>query len=295
MQGLISFFKRIPFYQGLSVYDVAIFFWHGLYEGAISSRAASISFSFFLALFPGVIFLFTLIPFIPVAGFQAEVFNLIQDIMPPNSFEVAQTVINDIINIKRGDLLMYTIIATLFFATNGTLSLIGNMGLTVHNLQIKGFWSQYLAAVILTLVLSVLLIMGITMIIYSQAIISDIWSTAFLGLTGDTAVSWARNLILVGLILVSVSLLFYYGPAKKAPWRIISPGAILSTLLVMASSSLFGLYVQNFSTYNHFYGSISTLLIILLWIYINAFGLLIGFELNAGVAQAKNVNSQSKT
>ena len=121
-QGM-SYAKRVilPFFDGLSLYDVATFFWRGMIEGAVPSRASAISFSFFLALFPGVIFLFTLIPFIPLQGFQEQLFLLLQEVLPPTSFDAAYTTINDILTIRRGNLLSVTIIATLIFSTNGTL------------------------------------------------------------------------------------------------------------------------------------------------------------------------------
>lgn len=134
------------------------------------------------------------------------------------------------------------------------------------------------------------------MIIFSSAVINDLIPVSFLGLSNNTAVSLSRDGILVALILISVSLLFYYGPTKKALWRLISPGSILSTLLIIFSTSLFGEYVSSFNTYNQFYGSIGTLMVIQLWIYINAIVLIAGFEFNASVAVAKNrVNSSPET
>lgn len=278
----------IPFFEGLSLYDVTIFFWRGIIEGAVSSRAAAISFSFFLALFPGVIFLFTLIPFIPMQGFQEQLFALLREVLPPTSFDAAFSTINDILTIKRGDLLSVTIIATLIFSTNGTLSLIGNFGLTIHKLNVRGFWSQYFAALVLTVALSVMLLLGIALITISQDFLShyiqdDIWDIPLASL-----LIWVRNLILLTLILLAISMLFYFGPMRSAPWRFVSPGSILATFLVVLSSTLFGAYVTYFATYNQFYGSIGTLLIIQLWIYVNAMGLLVGFELNASMAEAKN-------
>jgi membrane protein len=88
-------------------------------------------------------------------------------------------------------------------------------------------------------------------------------------------------------VLFAISLLFYYGPMRSAPWRFISPGALLATVLVWLTSYLFGIYVTDFSRYNQLYGSIGTLIIIQLWIYVNAIGLIIGFELNASMARAK--------
>jgi membrane protein len=275
---------RLPLFDGLSAYDVAVFFWKGIYEGSVSSRAASISFSFFLALFPGVIFLFTLIPFIPVAGFQSELFKLLRDVLPPNSFDAAYTTITDILTIKRGDLLSFTVLAAFFFATNGTLSLIGNFGQSIHRLNVRGFWSQYLAAFLLTLALSVLLIVGITVLTLSEVNLGE-WVGGELGLWIAAATRW---IVLLGLVLLSISLLFYFGPMRSAPWRFVSPGALLATLLVWLTSYLFGIYVTDFSQYNQLYGSIGTLMIIQLWLYVNAIGLIVGFELNASMAEAKN-------
>jgi membrane protein len=274
----------LPLFDGLSLYDVAIFFWKGIYEGAVTSRAASISFSFFLALFPGVIFVFTLIPFIPIDGFQHELFRLLRDVLPPNSFDAAYSTITDILTIKRGDLLGITVAAALFFATNGTLALIGNFGQTIHRLNVRGFWSQYLAAFWLTLALALLLIGGIAVLA-----LGEVWiPTLIPGDNGIWLTALARWVVLLGLVLFAISLLFYFGPMRSAPWRFISPGALLATVLVWLTSYLFGIYVTDFSRYNQFYGSIGTLMIIQLWIYVNAIGLIIGFELNASMARAKN-------
>ena len=290
MKRLLALLRRsaqtitLPLFDGLSLYDVAIFFWKGIYEGAVTSRAASISFSFFLALFPGVIFVFTLIPFIPIEGFQHELFRLLRDVLPPNSFDAAYSTITDILTIKRGDLLGITVAAALFFATNGTLALIGNFGQTIHRLNVRGFWSQYLAAFWLTLALALLLIGGIAVLA-----LGEVWiPTLIPGDNGIWLTALARWVVLLGLVLFAISLLFYYGPMRSAPWRFISPGALLATVLVWLTSYLFGIYVTDFSRYNQFYGSIGTLMIIQLWIYVNAIGLIIGFELNASMARAKN-------
>ncbi len=289
MKRLLALLRRstqtitLPLFDGLSLYDVAIFFWKGIYQGAVTSRAASISFSFFLALFPGVIFVFTLIPFIPIDGFQHELFRLLRDVLPPNSFDAAYSTITDILTIKRGDLLGITVSAALFFATNGTLALIGNFGQTIHHLNVRGFWSQYLAAFWLTLALALLLIGGIAVLA-----LGEVWiPTLIPGESGLWIAALARWVVLLGLVLFAISLLFYYGPMRSAPWRFISPGALLATVLVWLTSYLFGIYVTDFSRYNQLYGSIGTLIIIQLWIYVNAIGLIIGFELNASMARAK--------
>jgi membrane protein len=278
---------RPPFLDNLSLWDLGTFFYRALSEGAVTSRAASVAFSFFMALFPGVIFVFTLIPFIPIEGFQEELFALLQDVLPPTSFEATQSTINDILTVQRGDLLGLTVFAALIFATNGTLALIANFTQSVYNIGHRNFWSQYLAALVLTAALSILLIAGIAFLVASEGLLSAWMQERIqLGTEWKLLVVW-RYAILIVLILLSVSLVFKYGPASKAPWRLISPGAILATVLVVASSVAFGFYVAHFARYNQLYGSIGTLLIVQLWIYINAIGLIVGYELNASVAQAQ--------
>ena len=279
---------KVPFLHGLNVLDVAIFFKKGIWEGSVTSRAASISFSFFLALFPGIIFLFTLIPFIPIEGFQDQVFFLLKEVLPPTSFEAVESTINDILTIRRGNLLSVTIFATLVFATNGTLSLIGNFGLSIHKLNFRGFWSQYLAAFALTITLALLIILGISLITISKSFLDQFIQESWMGLSVSTLLIWLRNIILLIVILLAISMLFYFGPMRSAPWRFISPGSLLATVLIILSSTLFGTYITNFATYNQFYGSIGTLIIVQLWIYVNAIGLIIGFEFNASLAEAKN-------
>jgi membrane protein len=177
-------------------------------------------------------------------------------------------------------------VGALVFATNGTLSIIDNFGQTVHGLRTRGFWSQYLAALVLTLVLAILLISGI-----AGMALTDLYLGSLIpGEAGQWITAASRWLVILVLVLLSVSFLFYFGPVRRAPWRFLSPGALLATFLVWLTSYLFGIYVTDFGRYNQLYGSIGTLMIIQLWIFVNAVGLIIGFELNASMAEAKRQN-----
>ena len=286
---------RLPFFDGLSLYDVLRFFFRGLYEGAVTTRASSIAFSFFLALFPGIIFLFTLIPYIAIDGFQEQVFETLSNIMPPDTYEVTKSTIDDILTQKRGDLLSFSFFFALFLATNGTQSLITNFTNSFHNIGYRNFWMQYLMSLGLTIILSVLLLLGILVVILSEGFVE--YLIAFSKIQIDfldysKLYSVIRSLILVVIVLISISLIFYIGPTKRKVWRFISPGSILATTLIILSSLGFGYYVANFSQYNKLYGSIGTLMVIMLWIYINAIGLILGFELNASTESAKQSNQE---
>lgn len=280
-------FIKIPFFQGQSLYDVLRFFYIGIMEGNVTSRAASVSFSFFLALFPGIIFLFTLIPYIPIDGFQQVLFELLHEIMPPNTFEAAESTIDDIINNKRGDLLSFGFIAALIFATNGTNALINNFNASVHQFKTRSFWRQELVAIFLTLLLSVLFIIGIALIIFTEGFTDWLIEIKVVPSELRSFLRIGRYASLVVVIFLSISLLYYFGPADRRLFRFLSPGSILATILILIGSELFSYYISNFNQYNRLYGSIGTLLIILLWIYVNSLILIIGFEFNAGIAAAK--------
>ena len=277
-----------PFFDGLSVWDVLYFFFQGIYEGAISTRAGSVSFSFFLALFPGIIFIFTLLAYLPIDTFQMELFAVLGDVLPPSTHDMAFDAIEDILTIKRGGLLSVTFIAAMLFATNGTLSLVSNLGISYNISDVKNFWWQYLSAFLLTIALTLLILVALVALIFSQGFTGWLADQGYILAYSATIIYWLRLLVLLATILVGISLVYNYGPVRGTDWRFISPGSILATVLIILSSNGFGYYVENFSTYNKFYGSIGTLLIMLLWIYVNAFGFIIGFELNASVSGAKN-------
>lgn len=284
---------KLPFFEGLSLYDVLNLFFVGLYEGAITTRAGSVAFSFFMALFPAIIFIFTLIPYVAEAEMQQDIFQLLERVMPPSSYQLAESTIVDIVSIKRGDLLWLTLITTLIFATNGTLSLISNFSISFHQIDFKNFWQQYLSAILLTLGLTLLLIISLGLVSIGETVMSWVVERGYIEQAAANIIVVGRTIVLLFTILLAISLLYNYGPIKGKQWRLFSPGSILATTLILLSSYAFSLYVTNFAQYNKLYGSIGTLLIILLWIYINAIGLIIGFELNASISRAKN--NQIKT
>jgi len=286
LESVLSKIKP-PLFDGLSLWDVLSFFVKGIYEGAISTRAGSVSFSFFLALFPGIIFIFTLIAYLPLDAFQDELFSVLADVLPPSTHDMAFDAISDILTIKRGGLLSVTFAAALVFATNGTLSLISNLGISYHNINVKNFWLQYFSALMLTIGLTILIVIAVIALIFSQGFTSWLIELGYLSEYATDLIYWVRLFVLLLAILLGISLVYNYGPVRSRNWRFISPGSILATILIIGSSQGFGFYVENFSTYNKFYGSIGTLLIMLLWIYVNSFGLIIGFELNASISGAR--------
>ncbi len=277
----------LPGFEGVSVYAAFRLFFKGIFEGALANRAASISYSFFMAIFPSLLVFFTIIPFIPIDNFQTILINLLQEFIPERTWETVQSTLEDIITRPRKGLLSVSFIMAIYFATNGISSLIDGFNSTYHSIEKRSWVKQMLISLMLLFVLSGLIVVAIALItsgsfvinlLYAKEIISDDFTYYML-----IAAKW---LISILLIFLSISFIYYFGPAKSEKFRFISPGGILTTFLIIVSTMIFNYYINNFSRYNALYGSIGTLLIFLFWLYFNATILLIGFEVNASIKQA---------
>jgi len=278
----------LPFFEGVPLYDVALFFWRSMDRGSITTRASAIAFSFFIAFFPFIIFLFTLIPFIPIENFQNELLILIQDVVPPTTYETIKNTVEDIITQPRGDLLSFGFFAALIFSTNGLASMMSAFDATIHSIHRRSWISQRITAIYLLIILSVMLTIVIALLTSGQLFIQYLMDNQILR---DHFVvfllTFSKWLIILSLLFFTFSFLFYMAPAKKTKWRFISAGGTLSTILSVLAILGFTYYINKFNQYNTLYGSIGTLLIILLLMYVMSLILLLGFELNVSIHQAK--------
>lgn len=291
--SLIEIFKKIkPLgFNGLSIYDVAIFFIKGLQEGAITTRASSLAFNFFLAFFPSIIVFFTLIPYIPISGFQETLMEILSNILPPSTNVATFNTLEDIINNQRGGLLSIGFVLALYFSTNGMSSLIQAFNSSYHIRENESILKHQLLSIILTIILSALVFLTIILIIFGKAAILYLIEYEIISQNQITLLNIAKWVILTFMLFIGITIIFNFGHSIKSRTKIFSPGALLATLFIILTSVFFSYYIDNFSQYNKIYGSIGTLIIILLWIYFNAIILLIGFELNASIINAKkNLN-----
>lgn len=277
----------LPFFDGVPLYDVGLFFWHSIVRGSIATRASAIAFSFFIAFFPFILFLFTLIPYIPIENFQNELFRLIQEFVPESTFATIEDTVTDIIMRPRGGLLSLGFVMALVFSTNGLASMMSAFDATVHSINRRSWLSQRVAAIFLLVILSVLLTVAVALITGGQIAISYLRENEIIR-DGFTLflLTFGKWVVIVLLLFFANSFLYYMAPAKKTKWRFISAGSTLATVLSIFALVGFSFYINNFSQYNKLYGSIGTLLILLFLMYVMSLILLVGFELNASIYQA---------
>lgn len=279
----------LPGFDGIPIYEVARFFLKALNNGTITTRASSIAFKFFMAIFPAIIFLFTIIPYIPIENFQETLLITIRGFVPDNFFSIIKETTEDIVTRQRGGLLSLGFILALYFSANGILGVITAFNSSYQVVETRSIWKKYLISFGLVFILILLLFIAILFIIGGTAGLEYLTETTNINNTLYYYIMQiARWIILIVMLFFGVSFIFYLAPAKRVRFRFISAGSTLATFLFILSTIGFNYFVNNFARYNAIYGSIGTLLVIMLWLYINSIVLIVGFELNAGIANARH-------
>ena len=294
---LVKFGKqiKIPGLEGMALYDVLEMYGIGIIRGALTSRAGGIAFSFFMAIFPFMLFILTLIPYIPIEGFSEGLFAFIKDILPPQTFESVDSVLIDITNNQYGGLLSFGFLGSIFLMTNGINAIFGGFEYSYHVHDNRNVFKAYLISLAVSLLISLFLIITITVVILYQVALTKINNKGWLNTEDLNLFNYGKYMLFLIMIFTTVSLLFRFGTKQVKEVKFFSAGAILTTILSILSFYLFGIYVVKFAQYNELYGSIGTLLILMLFVWLNAIILLLGFELNASLFVLKQLNKTDST
>ena len=288
---LLDAFK-LPGFKGFSLYDLLEIYVIGIIKGTLTSRAGSISFSFFMALFPFLLFVLNLIPFIPIDNFDIILLEFIELLLPVDIQSFFSDIFEDIKNKPRGGLLSSVFILSIFLTANGVSSIFTNFEDSYHVNEVRTLFKQYLYATGVAVLLAMTLLITVL-----SFILVEIYVLQNLPELIQGTINWIRTAQLFFFVImtyVSVALLYYFGTIEGRKARFFSAGALMTTLLFITTTYLFGLYIDNFATYNQLYGSIGALLLFLLYIWLNSNILLLGFELNATLTRLKNSPTESK-
>lgn len=283
--------KKITFssLEGLSLYDIIELYVLGIFKGAFSYRASAVAFSFFMALFPFALFILNLIPYIPIENFQDDFLYFVEKGVPPNTYEAIALIISDIMNTSYKSLLSSGFILSIFLMTNGVNAILGGFEMSTHITITRGFFRQYFISLAISITLSLILIITVASIVIFEVLIQKIKFQGFI--SNDVhLIEWGRYLFVILMILITTSILYKFGTTETKEISFISYGAVFTTLLIILTSYIFGIYVEKFARYNELYGSIGTLLVLMFYIWINCMVLLLGFELNATINKLKRKN-----
>ena len=288
IRHLIQFLKSIPLSKNaFSLYDLLELYISGLIKGTLTHRASAIAYSFFLAIFPFLLFILNLIPYIPIDHFQVDFWIFIDGLLPPGTHQFFSDIFFDIAEKRRGSLLSSVFFLSIFLMTNGIMAIFGGFEFSYHIQLTRTYIKQYLYALMVAIILSLLvLFVVITFMGYEIYLVPYLEEINFLT-DNETLLKISKLGFVAVMTYIATSILFYFGTIEGKESKFFSVGSTFTTILFGVTTYLFGIYIENFSQYNQLYGSIGALLIFLLYIWINSNILLLGFELNATLLKLK--------
>ena len=281
---------KLPGLEGLSFYDLLELYITGIVKGALTTRASAIAFNFFTAIFPFLLFVLIIIPYIPIDDFKIEFLVFLESFLPPNTSDFfVDNIFENIDSSQRGGLLSSVFVLSIMLMANGVNAIFSGFETSYHEQLMRSVFKQYLYALSIALILAFLLIITIAVLGYFQIYIVQGVLNVFenRGYNLDSSgVLWAnivKYIFFVMMVYLATATLYYFGTKEGKHSKFFSVGALFTTLLIILTSYLFGVYIENFGQYNKLYGSIGALLILLLYLWLNANILLLGYELNASL------------
>ncbi len=286
VQSFVKFTKQksLPGFKGVPIYSVLKFVIGEATKYDISTRANSIAYSFFLAIFPSIIFLFTLIPLLPIDFDFLNAFSeSTKDILPAEAHKYIFSVVNDVVNINRTGLRSIGFFLAVFFASSGMLTLMTGFDKSYSVFNQRSFLHKRLVALYLTFLLTLLLVISLVLIVFGSQIVQYGMSYILEDIANVTL--YLLRIVMTFLVLYTgFTIIYRIGPSLKDKTEYINTGAIVATLLSILTSLVFAYFVNKFGRYNELYGSIGALIVVMIWLQLNAFILIIGFELNVSIA-----------
>jgi membrane protein len=283
----------LPGFSGIPIYQVVSFFIRQVQTIGMTERASAIAFNFVMAIPPATIFLFTLIPYLPITqSLQQELYKLIKDIIPgERNNAVLINFLQDFINNPRNGLLSLGFILSLYFSSNAMMGIMRSFDKNYAGFKKRSNWQRRKAALRLTVLLYVFVMASLVALIAREVVLE------WLGIENASLRALLSNLrwsVIFLLFFGCISSIYRLAPSVHKKWKLINPGSIVATSLMLITSGALSWWVANFSNYNQLYGSISTVLIIMILIFINSLILLIGFELNVSIYSLKSARADER-
>lgn len=271
----------LPGFQGVSLYDSAAFFFEEIFSMRFNLRAQAVSFSFLMSFPPFLLFLFSLVPYLPISS--GDIIHGTQEMIAsvtdnPNIHRSVTNLITDFFNHKKQVLVSFSVLLTLYYASNGMVGLMSSFDKQNLGFREPVWWKQRLIAVALTFLWMAVFLVTIAIFIFQNYLLE------WLGFeSSEWLLRTLESMVMLVVLLNCISIIYRFGPATESKWPFYTPGSIMATVLIILVTFIFFYAVNNFINYNEIYGSIGTMIVFLVWIYSISLILLIGFELNASI------------
>lgn len=258
-------------------------------EFNIDVRAGAIAYNFTLAVFPSILFFFSVLPYVPIDNFQEIIINFLRETLPENYINDFVLLINNIMKDKNGGLVSFGFLLALFTSTSGIMALIKSFNLTYKTRKNRGWLKERLIAMGLNLLLTFILILSILTFIFGNKVLGLLENKGIVGTSFGYYLFTALTLGIIFFIFqISISIIYYYAPTIHKKWKFFNYGSISASLLSLLVTSGFSSYLVNYGSYQQLYGSIGSLIAMMIWLYLIALILIVGFEINASIDQASD-------
>ena len=273
-----------------NLYDVGRIFLDQLKKDDLNERAGAMAFSFTVAMFPLLLFLLNMIPYIGYFFPNVTTQNIllfIGDLIPASIYQEAETTIMDIVSKPRQSLLSVGFFLALFLSTNGVVSMMSAFNAVYRTKEYRSFWTTRIIAVSIVMVLVLAICGAVVVMMLGSRILYYIseWEIVSSNLY-YYLLTLFRFFVLLTLFTLATAYIFRFAPAVHDKWKFFSAGSLTAGILINFSFYLFTFYLNNFGAYNKLYGSIGAMIAVMLWLFITSLIILISFEINVSLDKA---------
>ncbi len=259
-----------------------------IFQFDIDVRAAAVAYNFTLAVFPTIIFLFSLLPYMPIEHLDLKMIGFLKGTMPKNLQGDLTELISEIVNKKRGGVLSFGFLFALFASTSGIMALIRSFNLTYKTNENRGFFKERFIAVGLNFLLTFVLLIAFTVFILGNFVVKMLAKKDLIQYDFTFYLTKSLTyLIIFSVFFFTISIIYYYAPAIHKRWKFFNAGSITASIMTILVTNLFSYYLVNFASYHKVYGSIGSLIALMVWLYFVSLILIVGFEINASIDQVK--------
>jgi membrane protein len=260
--------------------------WREVIEDDVPGLAAQLSYYFFLALFPAILFLLALASFFSLSNVTDDVARSLGPFVSPQVLDLIQQQMQRLANNENGGLLTFGVAGALWSSSAAIVSIVGALNRAYDIEEARPWWKVRLIAIGLTLAVAVIVIIALSLVLVGPSLATKLGQVTGLGAPFEWTWLVLQWPLVFGMIAVAIGLIYYFGPDAEQDWAWITPGAIAGTVLWLIVSLLFKLYVANFTDYEGTYGMVGAVIVVLLWFYVSGIAILTGAELNAEIEHA---------
>ena len=275
----------MPGLKGLSLYDLGKFFFHEMRTLKLQERTAAVTYNFLMALPPTLLFLFSLVPYLPLRNVEQSVLNVIK-LLTPNQkiYANVRDVFVDFMHKQHHDVLSFGIVLVLFFSSNGMMGLMRSFDKSLSLYKKRTGLQRRWTAVKLTIILISVTVIALSVFVIQSKKLNSFVLKVFHNVLAVKLVSF---LFLILVVFIAISIIYTYGPSLSKRFSFISAGSVFATIASIIATSVFFFLVNNIINYNKVYGSIGTLIAFMVWVWLNTAIILLGYELNVSILLGK--------